>query len=811
MLASLVGGERHNRDKAPEVIAGVDYIPSGQILSQSLGNGIVQEYDYDPRLRATSIRAIRSFDPGSPILNYGYEFDGRSNVLAIRDERPVSSPPAGNPLRNTQSFQYDDLYRVTRVGYSFEEPDSPSSEDAQVTYRYDRLGNMLEKSSDLTKNEKGIPVADLGEMFYGGASGRSGRIGRTGADPGPHALTSSANAGEIDYDANGNLTRFGDLQLTWDFVDRLWAVEDAATRVECVYDYSDTRVIKSVSRKGPNGEQENGPPELSFYIDSNFEIRGDRAVKFVTNGDALFARAVGTLDASATRIQRIRLREGWNHVAIQVEATDLPGQLESGTEGGVEAVLRWNPDDRSFEPVEGGEPSESGSVYAVLSTADRVVAVTGEYGGPSERTIMEGAGFVAPTGLEGNNLPEDLPAGVETAWAYNPETGMWPARYTGEASVLSDLPEILPPSTPLFARSPTAASLSRPASSEGIQYYIADHLGSSNALCDGFGDIVEETVFYPFGHPRAEVLNSTAESKSLGRYLFEQKELDEETGLQYFEARYLSGPLSRFVSVDPEIDPRGLGENPQLLNPYAYGANNPLTEVDPDGRIISIEGNRKYKQTVKETLKRLESESPDAKKLIQGLNNDKRFKVTITYGGKHANSFLPQDRNRGRVAWDPTSALLFDKETIQNGRVVNAQMVHHSALGLAHELGHADGLRTNPQAQLRQGRETAPGGFHNMEEARTIIQVEGPIASQLGLPTRPHHTGFPMTSKGPFSLLSKTPPPLPPRPTEKSFSVRSFKPTPKRRGGGVYKPVKPVKKGGGGGAKRPPKGRGGKK
>jgi hypothetical protein len=98
-----------------------------------------------------------------------------------------------------------------------------------------------------------------------------------------------------------------------------------------------------------------------------------------------------------------------------------------------------------------------------------------------------------------------------------------------------------------------------------------------------------------------------------------------------------------------------------------------------------------------------------------------------------------------------------------------------------------------------------------MEEARTIIQVEGPIASQLGLPTRTHHGGFPMTSKGPFSLLSKTPPPVPARPTKDSFSVRTFKPTPKRRGGGVYKPVKPVKKGGGGGAKRPPKGRGGKK
>src|SRR5690606_26392234 len=120
---------------------------------------------------------------------------------------------------------------------------------------------LLEKSSDLDPMDHGIPVADLGAMTYGGASGRFGRIGRTGNDPGPHAVTSSGQGGTIEYDANGNMTRFGDLQMTWDFVDRLWAVEDSESRMECAYDYSDTRTIKKVFQKSSTGVVDETDPD----------------------------------------------------------------------------------------------------------------------------------------------------------------------------------------------------------------------------------------------------------------------------------------------------------------------------------------------------------------------------------------------------------------------------------------------------------------------------------------------------------------------------------------------------------------------
>ena len=49
----------------------------------------------------------------------------RWKVGVITDNRPGSAVPAGDKRRNTQLFQYDDLYRLTRVGYVFAVPPSP--------------------------------------------------------------------------------------------------------------------------------------------------------------------------------------------------------------------------------------------------------------------------------------------------------------------------------------------------------------------------------------------------------------------------------------------------------------------------------------------------------------------------------------------------------------------------------------------------------------------------------------------------------------------------------------------------------------
>lgn len=60
------------------------------------------------------------------------------------------------------------------------------------------------------------------------------------------------------------------------------------------------------------------------------------------------------------------------------------------------------------------------------------------------------------------------------------------------------------------------------------------------------------------------------------------KERDAETGLDFFEARYLSGAQGRFTSPDPD-NAGGKAPDPQSWNMYAYGRNNPILYTDPTG------------------------------------------------------------------------------------------------------------------------------------------------------------------------------------------------------------------------------------
>lgn len=75
-------------------------------------------------------------------------------------------------------------------------------------------------------------------------------------------------------------------------------------------------------------------------------------------------------------------------------------------------------------------------------------------------------------------------------------------------------------------------------------------------------------------------------------YGFTGKERDAESGNDYFEARYYSSSMGRFMSPDwiakEEGDdpvPYAVLDDPQSLNLYSYVRNNPLTRVDADGHV----------------------------------------------------------------------------------------------------------------------------------------------------------------------------------------------------------------------------------
>jgi len=247
LLDGISGGPTGN------ILSGLGYLPSSQQERLNYGNGVRTTYAYDNRARLTTLDTRHSTS-GTELVRFAYDFDNSSNILGIRDERETSTVAAADKRRNSQAFAYDDLYRLTGVQYNLPTP-SPQN-GGQIHYRYDRLGNMLAQTSDITHLEKGFSVTDLGTMNYGGAAGRSSRVGRQPNDPpGPHALTSIANQQsqianrEYPYDANGNMTGIDGMTCTWDFLNRLVAVEDDTMRAQYTYDYTGRRISKRVTQK----------------------------------------------------------------------------------------------------------------------------------------------------------------------------------------------------------------------------------------------------------------------------------------------------------------------------------------------------------------------------------------------------------------------------------------------------------------------------------------------------------------------------------------------------------------------------------
>ncbi len=108
----------------------------------------------------------------------------------------------------------------------------------------------------------------------------------------------------------------------------------------------------------------------------------------------------------------------------------------------------------------------------------------------------------------------------------------------------------------------------------GYHILHSDHLGSSTIITESSGGVVESTEYNPFGTTR------THSGATLTNYKYTDQELDPETGLYNYGARYYDPMIGRFISPDPIVQ---APFNPQSLNRYSYCINSPLMYVDPSG------------------------------------------------------------------------------------------------------------------------------------------------------------------------------------------------------------------------------------
>jgi RHS repeat-associated protein len=107
-----------------------------------------------------------------------------------------------------------------------------------------------------------------------------------------------------------------------------------------------------------------------------------------------------------------------------------------------------------------------------------------------------------------------------------------------------------------------------------LVFYHTDHLGSTTAITDATGRVLQLLEYDPWGQVVKDIGDNYA------HYRYTGQEYDPEIGLYNYKARLYAAGIGRFISADPIVsDPL----DPQSLNRYSYVINNPLKYVDPSG------------------------------------------------------------------------------------------------------------------------------------------------------------------------------------------------------------------------------------
>jgi len=158
---------------------------------------------------------------------------------------------------------------------------------------------------------------------------------------------------------------------------------------------------------------------------------------------------------------------------------------------------------------------------------------------------------------------------------------------------------------------------------------------------------VQQAVLYaPFGEIIAQYSQYWHQDK-IPEYLFNAKELDEESGMYYYHARYYKP--DRFISRDPHF------ERYFWLSPYSYCANNPVNNIDPDGRDF-YDWKGKHLGS---------SENKDDVHLVSGRQNKKIIKANEKAGKTTDPSEVKVDVRTTKA--ELTEALHVLKRTEDNG------------------------------------------------------------------------------------------------------------------------------------------------
>ncbi|MBO4806964.1 MAG: hypothetical protein J5554_13100 [Paludibacteraceae bacterium] len=183
---------------------------------------------------------------------------------------------------------------------------------------------------------------------------------------------------------------------------------------------------------------------------------------------------------------------------------------------------------------------------------------------------------------------------------------------------------------------------------DNIRLYHVDHLGSTSLVTDIDGEITQHVAYIPYGEVFVEQRNGVWNTP----YLFNAKELDEETGLYYYGARYLDPTNVAWLSVDP------LFEKYVGMSPYNYCVGNPVKLVDVDGMKFTDAMEEMAQQEEKYADKRIDENSTKLEK-----RGERKFFISKIKNNRLRNEISRYEEAKKEIAEMRASDQMYDFQT----------------------------------------------------------------------------------------------------------------------------------------------------
>jgi len=259
--------------------------------------------------------------------------------------------------------------------------------------------------------------------------------------------------------------------------------------------------------------------------------------------------------------------------------------------------------------------------------------------------------------------------------------------------------------------------------------YFSDHKDTV-VIADGAGNLVSTATHWPYGK-RIGLSGSDDPEFDFG-----DKRREDGIGVLDYGARHYDPTTRIFLSMDP-MRLVGVGDtvddtDENLMQPYAFGASNPTTYVDPDGRKVVLwrTANPQQKAHYQQAIKYLQK-SPTAWRVYTTLDAHRAIVVVIPVERK--SGYNPGSQT---IDW----SILTGIQPMTNGGVPIRGKLMSSALVLLHEMGHALRDITNHPACMGD-HALRIDKWGDFEEKRNIQKVENPAARELGEPVRTNQLG----------------------------------------------------------------------